>query len=431
MYLDLHPTAHARFAAYQTGADATQAGLADYYANQLKSIENQYSLGKAQVSASLKSASISAKASTTNAKLAASTSLKVAKIGSETDRYVANLKADVDRESIRTQAAVEREKIGQAREEMFRIGIPSMLIDAWTAQKNYEIARMGIGLDIAKTAAEYRSTPDKYWIAADFEAAIPALLGGDMNGPTAAPSGAPTPNNLTDLVSQLGVGSMFAGESPTTGATGSGNLYEDMLRQSQEPVPGAAPTAGTTPMGAAAPTGQQNGGGWIDALTQQGIQAWGGLDLNGRQVSQGDVDNWFNFLQQAGNVDPNDPRVVAAAEAARANGYATTAYDAWKGTTQPVQTAQTTAAPAPTGPTTPTASPLAAAGGQLNPQDQGMLAGIAATMQRGIDPFVFDKLNPEQQKVYLGGVARIGYDPTTEYWRAQTKRPGQGDPLAA
>lgn len=60
-----------------------------------------------------------------------------------------------------------------------------------------------------------------------------------------------------------------------------------------------------------------------------------------------------------------------------------------------------------------------------------MLSGISATMAKGLDPFILDKLNPTQKAILLGGAARLGYDPNTELFRAETRRPGQGDALQA
>ncbi len=418
MYLDLSydRTGHEHFAAYETPMDANNERL---YQNQLKQIENNYNLGKSQISASISNAKTSAAASVKSAQIGANATIKATKIRAEVDRY-----------GIDTNAAVEREKIAQAREEMFKVGIPSMLIDAWTAEKNYEVAKQTLGVNIAQTAAQLRSTPDKYFMAADFESVLPYMLnsasgqaGGGLNGAVSA-DGTPNPNALEGTVQALMSGAATSG-------TGTGGLF-DQIKQlalgsgttgtgsgSIPPNPYASTAGGTV-------SGTQNGRGWIDALTQMGKQAIGGLDLNHYQVGQGDVDAWFASLRDdtTDPPSPTDDWVAKAAEAARANGYNTSVYDQWLASRQP---APTPAAPAPAA-----AAPTPPQPTDLNPQDMTMLAGISGMMANGgLDPFVLDKLNPTQAGVLQSGLARLKYDPTTEFWKAQQRRPGQGDPLAA
>lgn len=445
MYLDWHLTAHRRFAAYQEydpSEDVRQSKERQFDLME-REIEQKYQVSKAQIGATIKSASIQASASRANAKTQANAQIKVANINQATSKYQVDVGAAVDREQIKSTAEIERNKILQAREEMLRIGIPHERINAWIAQKNYEIAKETLGLDIAKTAAEFRSTPDRYWLAADFEAVLPSLLngttmaGGMMNGPSATPEGAPTSQSLANLVTQLGGGAN--GTAATTGAPLppgiTGDIYLDTINATGEQAVGMPPGATS----AAATGGQGNGKGWIDALTQQGIQAWGHLDLDKNQVGQGDVDTWFRFLQGAGDVDPNDPRVVAAAQAAKANGYDVSAYESWyqaaKGQASPLATpaatTATAAAPtvAPAATTAPAAGTTSYAG--LTPQDATMLSGISAVMAKGLDPFTLDRLDPTQRQILLSGAARLGYDPSTELWRSETRRPGQGDSLLA
>ncbi len=422
MYLDLSydRTGHEHFAAYQTADESIQIlrdSSATAMANQLKQIENNYNLGKSQISASISNAKTSAAASVKSAQIGANATIKATKIRAEVDRY-----------GIDTNAAVEREKIAQAREEMFKVGIPSMLIDAWTAEKNYEVAKQTLGMNIAQTAAQLRSTPDKYFMAADFESVLPYMLnsasgqaGGGLNGAVGA-DGTPDPNALEGVVQALMSG------AATTG-TGTGGLF-DQIKQlalgsgatgsgtgSIPPNPYAA-TAGTS--------GQQNGKGWIDALTSMGKQAIGGLDLNHYQVGQGDVDAWFASLRDdtTDPPSPTDDWVAKAAEAARANGYNTSVYDQWLASRQP--------APAPAAAPAPVAAPTPPQPTDLNPQDMTMLASVGAMMQNGgLDPLLLDKMNPTQTGMLQGALARLKFDPTTEFWKAQQKRPGQGDPLAA
>jgi hypothetical protein len=88
---------------------------------QLKQIENQYSLGKAQLS----------------------NALKIAQMDSKDKRY-----------GIETQRDIAREQIAQARLEMEKIGIPRVEIERFVAEKNYEIAQIELALKREVAEAE-------------------------------------------------------------------------------------------------------------------------------------------------------------------------------------------------------------------------------------------------------------------------------------
>ncbi len=126
---------------------------------------------------------------------------------------------------------------------------------------------------------------------------------------------------------------------------------------------GSAQPTGTTPA-TTAPTGPQNGRGWIDALTAMGKQAIGGLDLNNYQVSQGDVDAWFASLRDdtTDPPSPTDDWVSQAATAARQNGFSTPVYDQWLASKQPAQAP----AVAPTTAPSPVISPTTTAPASQN-----------------------------------------------------------------
>ncbi len=463
MYLDssYDRRGHETFAAYQTDYDRLANSQYDLM---VKQIENQYSLGQADISARLSAAKTAANASVKGASIAANATIKATKIRADTDWRIAELSNATTRYGIDTQAAVDREKIGLAREEMYKIGIPQVLIQAWSAQKQVELERIGLGLKIADLAAQYRSTPDRYWMALDFEAALPYLLngaggaaGGGLNGATGAPGGAPTPNSLENLVAQLtGTGAM-PGTAPTTGGgtgplgTNTNDLFGLVQQMTSATTPTTATGTGTTPT--AASIGSTAGGSpdaVKNAIMATGMQAIGGLPLEGT-IASGDVNGWFQNLAQpwhAGDVipgtstprpgilpdggyDPLSPQIKAVADAARAAGYDMSFYDEWVKKVHPPADTTTAAAPAaPAAAPTPVAAvPTSPTG--MTQQDATLLSGVSATFAAGLDPFVLDKLSPTQRAILLSGGKRLGYDVDSELFRAETRRPGQGNSLLA
>ena len=241
---------------------------------------------------------------------------------------IARMQSGNSRAATAQAARQARAQLQLARDEMEKIGIPDMLTRRYVAEKNYEIAKLSAGVDIAQVSAQLRSTPDRYFLARDFEQAIPGLLSQQMSAPTEGPTEGPSPFSLEQLVAELSPGGQQAASA------------------------GGA-------MGGSDQSGGMPGSGQPGDATAQ----WQSKQINALQA----------LLK-------NNPP---------------------------------------------------SAGDGYNAQDQNMLNVLAAVFKQGLNPFVQDKLNPTQKGIQAGGGARLGYDVPTELWRAETRRPGQGNPLVA
>lgn len=183
MYLD-HTPSHFRFAAYELGYDPAVAADQQSRNDALRTqIEQEYGLKREELSNRM---------------------------------AIARMQSGDSRASTAAQASAERAKLKLATRQLEELGIPELELKRWVAQKNNELARATLGLDILKTGVSYASSPDQYWMSKDFNAAVPGLVNGTLRQPTNAPGGQPTPNNLTDLVAQYGLGSMMSGASGGT-----------------------------------------------------------------------------------------------------------------------------------------------------------------------------------------------------------------------
>jgi hypothetical protein len=119
----------------------------------------------------------------------------------------------------------------------------------------------------------------------------------------------------------------------------------------QAPAGGwTAPTAGPVLPGATL-SNPKNYSSFRDAIFGEGIQAWGGLPLNG-EITQADFDEWIRSRQQWGSEGPYDPRIQASVAGAKNQGWNTSVYDQW------VAAVPNPNAPAPT--PTPTPTPVVA-----------------------------------------------------------------------
>lgn len=131
---------------------------------------------------------------------------------------IARMQSGNSRAATAASAAAARGQLKLATRRLQELDIPELELKRWVAQKNNELARATFGLDVLRTGVEYNSTPDKYWMARDFEGALPGLLGNSLRAPTSAPNQQPNPNNLADLVAQYGLGPTMSG-----GGAGSGS----------------------------------------------------------------------------------------------------------------------------------------------------------------------------------------------------------------
>jgi hypothetical protein len=240
---------------------------------------------------------------------------------------------------------------------------------------------------------------------------------------------------LQDLVARLsgsGAGGVpTGGTGGPLGGTGGGSLFDQISKMT---AGGGTAGAGT---GAKGPDVKMLG----DAMIKHGLSGVGRFPMDAMQ--QADLDAWVKALEQGGS-SWDDPRIMEIMKVADQAGYNTNEYAAWA-QRQPKEGAQWFQAGQPAPPAIPgqnaataMSSALPAGGAQqpaatagLNAQDSTMLAGISSVMAGGLDPFMLQKLDPTQRDMLLSGAARLGYHVPTELWRSETRRPGQGDPLAA
>ena len=228
MYLDQNIDAHRRFAAYQTAEEIwASGGDPDPYETGVAArIERELGLKEEDLRFRMSQAARSS-ADSRNA----------------TSSAAANA-----RRSINAQMTIEANKLALAREQMEKIGIPTLELQQWTAAKQNEIAQLGVQLDYLSAYSEYQSNPDMYWIARSFKGGFQRLAqnaqgvdpfkgtNGVGGGFGQEVQGTPQPQSLQSLVSDL------------TGGTGSGAASVDQANaQAASGAPGGGgnnPAAG-------------------------------------------------------------------------------------------------------------------------------------------------------------------------------------------
>lgn len=139
------------------------------------------------------------------------------------------------RASLNAQMKAEKARLQLAREQMERVSIPQVEIQRFVAQKNAQIATLGMQLDYLNAYAKYQSSPDTYWLARSFKEGYGRLANnamgmdphGDINvaGTQQDTSTAPQPQSLQGLVADLtgGTGSVAAGVSGQGGSSSGGS----------------------------------------------------------------------------------------------------------------------------------------------------------------------------------------------------------------
>ena len=215
MYLDLNIDAHRRFAAYQTAEEIwASGGDPDPYETGVAArIERELGLKEEDLRFRMSQAARS----------------------SSDSRYASNSTAKSARAQINAQMTIEANKLALAREQMEKIGIPTLQLQQWTAAKQNEIAQLGVQLDYLSAYSEYQSNPDMYFIAKSFKGGFQNLANSSAGldpfrraemGPAANQSqeGLPTPQSLQSLVSDLtggtGAGAASVDQANATAAAG-------------------------------------------------------------------------------------------------------------------------------------------------------------------------------------------------------------------